>query len=339
MEKLSPSQVNLLKERYPDFELSYESMLHNKVPEKYDIALAIPLGKKYICWFTFYKDKDVLLLMELNKEKKILNASIINIDFPKKIYFGTIIYGIYLCENNTFIIEDIHYYQGINISKSNIKKKYYFLHEFLKQTTKNSILSFSVPLIWFYKADENLIPKNLLETISYQVHHIQYRSLNDIVPYLNKNYNKLEKQDIYEKPKFDIPIYIPLKSDFRKPQFKEKTNFVVKADLQYDIYRLYVYGKNNTLVYYNTAFIPNYKTSVFMNSIFRKIKENENLDYIEESDDEEDFQNICEDKYVDLNKKIQMECSFSYKFKRWIPLRIIKNQRIIHVSQLISSYK
>ena len=76
-----------------------------------------------------------------------------------------------------------------------------------------------------------------------------------------------------------------------------------------------------------------------MNKIFRKIKENENLDYIEESDDEEDFQNICEDKYVDLNKKVQMECSFSYKFKRWIPLRIVRNQRIIHVNQLTSSYK
>ena len=101
------------------------------------------------------------------------------------------------------------------------------------------------------------------------------------------------------------------------------------------IYRLFAYGKNNTLVYINTAFIPDYKTSVFMNSIFRNIKENKNLDYIEESDDEEDFQNINEDKYVDLHKKVQMECVFHYKFKRWVPKKLVKQQRIVHVNQLM----
>ena len=71
-----------------------------------------------------------------------------------------------------------------------------------------------------------------------------------------------------------------------------------------------------------------------MNDIFRKIKENKNLDFIEESDDEEDFQDTKEDKYVDLQKIIQMECVFHSKFKRWIPKRIVRNQRIVHISQL-----
>ena len=50
-----------------------------------------------------------------------------------------------------------------------------------------------------------------------------------------------------------------------------------------------------------------------MNSLFRKIRENDNLDYIEESDDEDDFQNIDEDKYVDVNKVLYMECIFNKK--------------------------
>ena len=49
-------------------------------------------------------------------------------------------------------------------------------------------------------------------------------------------------------------------------------------------------------------YIPDYKTSVMLNKIFRKIRENDNLDYIEESDDEDDFQNTEPDKYVDLKK-------------------------------------
>ena len=35
-----------------------------------------------------------------------------------------------------------------------------------------------------------------------------------------------------------------------------------------------------------------------MNNIFRNIKENTNLDALEESDDEEEFENISLDKYV-----------------------------------------
>ena len=90
--------------------------------------------------------------------------------------------------------------------------------------------------------------------------------------------------------------------NFNKPQFKLPTVFLVTADIQFDIYHLFVYGKESKQIYYNVAYIPNYKTSVFMNKIFRKIRENDNLDYIEESEDEDDFENMDEDKYVDLQK-------------------------------------
>ena len=57
-----------------------------------------------------------------------------------------------------------------------------------------------------------------------------------------------------------------------------------------------------------------------MNNLFRTIKENKNLDLLEMSDDEEEFQNIEEDKYVNTNKVIYMKCIFNRKFKRWIPV-------------------
>jgi hypothetical protein len=72
-----------------------------------------------------------------------------------------------------------------------------------------------------------------------------------------------------------------------------------------------------------------------MNGIFRNIRENRNLDLIEESDDEEDFENIREDKYVDLNKTVLIECMFHQKFKKWVPVRVVpKGERIIHISRL-----
>ena len=72
-----------------------------------------------------------------------------------------------------------------------------------------------------------------------------------------------------------------------------------------------------------------------MNRLFRNIRENENLDAIEESDDEDDFQNVREDKYVDLEKTLLIECQFHPKFRRWVPLRVVKPPcKVVHISQL-----
>ena len=71
--------------------------------------------------------------------------------------------------------------------------------------------------------------------------------------------------------------------------------------------------------------LPDYKTSVMMNKIFRKIKENQNLDALEESDDEDEFENTNEDKYVYLNKCVNMNCSFSSKFNKYVPISISSN--------------
>ena len=72
-----------------------------------------------------------------------------------------------------------------------------------------------------------------------------------------------------------------------------------------------------------------------MNGLFRNIRENKNLDYIEESDDEDDFQNMNEDKYVDMKKTILIECIFDRKFKKWTPVQVVdKRSKVVHISQL-----
>jgi hypothetical protein len=44
------------------------------------------------------------------------------------------------------------------------------------------------------------------------------------------------------------------------------------------------------------------------------------LDALEESDDEEEFENDKEDRFVDLNKVLKMQCCFHPKFRKWVPL-------------------
>ena len=72
-----------------------------------------------------------------------------------------------------------------------------------------------------------------------------------------------------------------------------------------------------------------------MNGLFRNIRENKNLDFIEESDDEDDFQNMNDDKYVDMKKTLLIECIFDRKFKKWTPVQVVdKRSKVVHISQL-----
>ena len=71
---------------------------------------------------------------------------------------------------------------------------------------------------------------------------------------------------------------------------KREIVFKITPDIQNDIYHLHYYDQrinensteNNI---FDVVYIPDYKTSVMMNKLFRNIKENANLDALEESDD------------------------------------------------------
>jgi hypothetical protein len=177
-----------------------------------------------------------------------------------------------------------------------------------------------------------------LTTSPYKIHHIQYRSLTQILPYINvldtnPSGGGPENSSSGRSPV--IQIHAPTKPIAQVNNLerygagmtcpidyigKQRAIFMVTADLQSDIYYLV-----DPLSVYVTdvAYIPNYTVSVFMNSLFRNIKENRNLDAIEESDDEDDFYDMRADKYVDLTKEIRMECVYHKKFRRWIPYKLM----------------
>jgi hypothetical protein len=272
--------------------------------------------------------------MDLDKDRRIVKTSTLTLKFGESLSLGTILYGVMLPDVNVFIIEDIHFYKGLPMQALCAGERFHYMNEFLTAQAKinSNDITFHLPVLWYNTATE---PEKVQEDkIPYPIHHVQYRSLSSVVPFLN--YTIVRKPNI---EKDNARVYDRLISDvvpdFHKPQYKHPTVFRVTADLQFDIYHLHAYGKGNAPVYYNSAFIPNYKTSVFMNQLFRNIKENRNLDYIEESDDEADFQDIREDRFVDLKKTINMECVFNYKFKRWVPVRVIPGPcRIVNIGQL-----
>ena len=368
--ELSSSQFHHIMQRFPNFELSYETLSHKKVSLDYDVCLAIPIGKKSYLWFTFYQDRDVCVLLDLNREKKIVKATILKISCPKGLELGTVIYGTVITEQNEtvtcitsthFVIEDIFFYNGISIQKSLFHEKLQFLVKAMPmlQYDKNQTIQIYLPMMWeFDKLEDGTLPQtlpplvhaanNIQEPLA-PLHHIQYRSFRTIMPHLNVFLSRKPhsvtsiiepKEKLLAAPQYEpIPYH---RMDFNKPQYKYPTVFRVIADIQFDIYHLFAYGKNSQHVYYNMAYVPNCKTSAFMNGIFRNIRENKNLDYIEESDDESEFENIAEDRFVDLKKVAFMECVFNTKFKKWTPMRVVNRSsgtrdafKVVHVSSLV----
>jgi hypothetical protein len=350
--ELVQCHFNEIMKRFPNFELSYETISHKKVSTSYDICYVIPHGKKCYIWFTFLGDEDVCFMLDLNRDKKIVKASKMNIEFDNTFAMGTILYGSYLEEENGknfFTIEEIYYYKGIHLKNVEMNKKMDLVLDFMKTTKKTGPLMFALPVFWKYKNVEEIelssvIPDNISEIVSYPIHHLQYRSLNETKPHLNVFINKKLNfaNVVVQEPKkqrqqnFETIDFV---CDYFKPQYRQPTVFQVCADIQFDIYHLFAYGNNKKPVYYNIALVPNYKTSVFMNGLFRNIKENKNLDYIEESEDEDEFQDMSEDKYVDLEKILLMECVFNMKFKKWLPVRVVESfSRIVNLIQLQKTF-
>ena len=121
-------------------------------------------------------------------------------------------------------------------------------------------------------------------------------------------------------------VPMPLAQEYIKPDDDMLTNiqavFIVRPNVQNDIYELFVKTRSGA-VFHNFAHIPNYKTSVMMNRLFRNIRENERLDAMEESETEEEFENIELDKYVSLHKEYKFVCKLNKKFCRWVPISVV----------------
>lgn len=348
--QLSYTQKTDCLAHMPSFELSYETISHKKVSTDYDITMAIPYGKKVILWFTYYKDRNVCLCMDLDKDKKIGAVRIlIDNDIPVKLAYGTMLYGC-ICEisdkRDMFIIEDILICFGLLIYRQHFQEKLAFINLLFTQHSnifgKETVLPIMLPVCWNIEpgtVDTNKIPEKYKNDIPYSIHHIQHRPLHKIAPFINVPQSRnimtnISKTQTIPDTMLFIPPSLP-QFHTNKPQYKRATVFEMKADIQNDIYHIYAFGSKSSRVYCGITYIPNCKVSAMMNGIFRKIKENECLDALEESDDEEEFQDTCADKYVDLQKVQTIECSYLVKFKRWMPVRIAHNkQHIVHMCKL-----
>jgi hypothetical protein len=331
---------------FPNIKLSYENIVYKKVYNA-DINLAIPKGKKHFAWFTKVDDENVCLLMELTENKQIKDIHMVNVCFSSSLSYGTILYGtVFSSFNNTFFsTEDVFLYKGKEVGRENWKNKCHIMKQlfqkYIKQTSYNdSFVVFGMPLL-----SNNLEDlQSKIQKIQYPIESIQFRSFYRVNNYLiishkrfveEKPFTKTVHKSLQEKSNVSKPVSKHTSQHVSKHTYKKEYVFQVRPDIQNDIYHLYCWNEMKKEEYYGIANIPDYTTSVMMNRLFRNIKENQNLDALEESDDEEEFENEKEDKFVSLHKTHKMVCAYNHKFKKWYPLKLAeKNADLVFLSSL-----
>jgi hypothetical protein len=248
--------------------------------------------------------------------------------------YGTLFYHL---NNKFFSIEDIFLYKGQDFSDHNYSNKLLkiclMLKNDIKQISYNShFVVFGLPII--SNTYEDLDKK--ITDIKYKINSIYYINPNKKNSFLVLPFNEYNKNCQEQTTELDCKTvleYVPDINTKKSNKFSESSKiigtyhkmdsqkfitkiFLCKPDIQNDIYHLY--SLNNE--YVGLACIPDYKTSKMMNTLFRIIKENNDLDKLEESDDEDEFENPNIDKFVFLNKSYKMECEYNKKFKKWVPI-------------------
>ena len=286
-----------------------------------------------------------MLFLELDAQRKIVSITkkIVSHIFPN----NTILYGthFYIRQqqfsngngNNShviyyFTIENVHYYNGLHLDATSVFDKFKKIDEFFKQQLNSqkqhntveiglphisSSLNSASDIKPFYSAF--CIQKKDCKNTSNEYENVFY--FNSVFSCSSSSTPAAPTAPSAPTPFTTKKIYT--NNNYNNSNSKYKI-FTVRADLQNDVYHLSNPDDNDDATVNSNeqliASIPDYKTSVMMNSLFRNIKENKSLDALEESDDEDEFENVNIDKFVDLSKKIKMKCVYNYKFKKWTPI-------------------
>ena len=306
------NNFNNIINKLPNIKFLYDKIIQNHIYVDADYYTIIPKGIKSIIWFTYYNNKNVCFICNLDNKKNITNIYIEKCCFVNELSYGTIIYGTSLKINNNkyFCCENIHYYKGNNVEMLNYKDKLNIFLNIFKNDTKN------ININNFLKLTLPIINNNYYETISI-IKKLPYKVYSINLNKKNRN------------------ISIGRIIIFNNNSFRKEAIFIVKSCINFDLYNLYCIN-DNKISFYDTTIMQTYNSSVFMNNLFRNIKENNNLDLLEESDSDSDFEDVRKDKYVDLNKEIIMKCIYNNKFKLWIPIEKMNDINIFNIQQIKS---
>ena len=319
-----------------------------------DVIIAIPEGKRCLLWFTSTSSAQTsgpeneesnnrCILIELTDNNRMGKRYPIKTCFHSSLAYGsgTVVIGTFshIANLKTVTIHDIYSYKGASYANVDYVNKLQlfetiFRHEIKQISYFPDQVVIGLPLMSSGNTishDELLI---YLRSIPYPIATAQYRFSKRkdslIVNVSMSNMTSCVEMSNTNHNTFRNTKYIDYKGiRYGKVRVPDAT-FLVTPDIQNDVYRI-----ETNLGFHAFAGIQSYETSKFMNKLFRKIKENENLDLLEESDDEDDFENVAEDKYVYIDKTYRLVCRYLYKINKWEPYKVApRGNQIVDANEI-----
>jgi len=294
--------------------------------QKFNLYFAIPEGNASFLWFA---EPFICVLLKYDENESITDMNVFKLSTNCSQYVGTVLHGTCFTARSAtltkpcFAIDDVltatipstgqkgtlgQPCQASEVSRDAanmfMMKKLAFLRDLLSHVPIFVGLCLGI-------APFNEQFMNLLKTIDglpYKISSIRFRCTH-----------KPRNQTLCGV-KYFKPSQNKLKDATTNLTAKSERIFKVQAQAKCDLYHLL---NDETSVYDSLACIPDLKTSTYMNSIFRKIKENANLDALEESDDDDEFEDSSTNKFVDLAKIVRMKCVYNPTFKKWVPVLVV----------------
>lgn len=322
---------------FPKIELSYETVVHKNVQS--NCVALIPMGQPCFAWFTIYDEHYACFIVDTRRKtvERVLTG------FDSCLCTGTILYGTFFytylasgLKARMFAANDIFYYKGERIEtrarysthKLNIFKQLFSSGEIEQSALTPKCVVFGLTCI-------STSLNDLLEIAACAPYKIKYVQFGNIDSNNSGVYNRSYEECLQQgdpllpiapalPPSLLIAPSLPIAHSSKPLSRVTPTTipltkvFTVKPDVRPDTYHL-----SQTGVECGLACIPNFKCSVMMNRLFRIIKENERLDALEESDEEEEFENPDPYKFVHLSKTFNMMCEYNRKFKKWVPIKVV----------------
>lgn len=345
--KLGREEQTQLNNRFPkDVELSLGNHLSGKVQA--DLYEIIPVGKPAFLWITYFQNKNAALLVF--KTQHGYKFEITTSCFIDELAYGTIFTGVYFTRPKTkdsfqsfFCINDIQYYRGKNVSEMTEMNMYNKL-AFISQVFDNKeldningfdhILNISMPIF----VNEYSIAQSYLGILPYPTYGIRFIDVKDktakgIQPGSVKS-NTDEKCVFVVRANIEPDSYTLYAKGYKPNYEKHKSDYDIndnngnkksEENIHQDIdnkYGLVFSNKYGYLKKFGFGLVPTYQDSIRLNMLFRNIKENISIDAIEESDDEDEFENIEPTKFMIPNAEYKMYCYFSTNLNKWIPENI-----------------
>jgi hypothetical protein len=275
------------------------------------VCMLMPKGARSWAWFTTHGDAPACYLLETDDPKSI---RVVDASFATPLSYGTLLQGTYFRSHTKrpfFVVDDVIWYKGKNVIHTTYESRLEIILELLRDDVglpiNDYMVSFGVPTM------AASVDALLKLTCPYPIDRIVYR-------YLDTN------RKIFAQPwSADIHKTIPGLAPTREKQAtsvpsvtrtlcprEKRRYFWVTADPSPDVYNLY---DDKTGAFIDTACVQKYESSVALNVLFRHAKADAHLDALEESDDEDEF----EQEAQPLDKRLRVECVWVPRFKGWAP--------------------